>query len=77
MTLSNRSLIATQKFIYKKEDDHLKGKLKYFQHRDDKNTYIQQRDETGEAIRRWEDRGLGGDYQNVGARSVIICNFVS
>ena len=65
MTLSNRSIIANQKFIYKKEDDHLKGKLKYFQHRDDKNTHIQQRDETGEAIRRWEDRGLGDNYNKI------------
>jgi hypothetical protein len=65
MGLSNRCIIANQKFIYKKEGDHLKGKLKYFQHRDDKDTHIQQRDEKGNPIRRWEDRGLGDTYNKI------------
>lgn len=65
MAISNRSVISNLKFIYKKEGDHLKGKLKYFQHRDDRDTHIQQRDENGEPVRRWEDRGLGDNYNSI------------
>lgn len=65
MAISERSVISNLKFIYKKEGDHLKGKLKYFQHRDDRDTHIQQRDEDGEPIRRWEDRGLGESYNEI------------
>ncbi len=65
MAISDRSVISNLKFIYKKEGDHLKGKLKYFQHRDDRDTHIQQRDENGEPVRRWEDRGLGDNYNSI------------
>jgi hypothetical protein len=65
MAISDRSIISNLKFIYKKEGDHLKGKLKYFQHRDDRDTHIQQRDENGDPIRRWEDRGLGDNYNSI------------
>lgn len=65
MAISDRSVISNLKFIYKKEGDHLKGKLKYFQHRDDRDTHIQQRDENGDPIRRWEDRGLGDNYNSI------------
>jgi len=65
MAISDRSVISNLKFIYKKEGDHLKGKLKYFQHRDDRDTHIQQRNEHGERIRRWEDRGLGDNYSSI------------
>lgn len=62
MGLHERSIIANQKFIYKKEKGHLSGKLKYFQHRNDRDTHIKQRDEHGQPIRRWVDRGLGDTY---------------
>ncbi len=65
MAISDRSVISNLKFIYKKEGDHLKGKLKYFQHRDDRDTHIQQRDENGDPVRRWEDRGLGDNYNSI------------
>ncbi len=65
MAISDRSVISNLKFIYKKEGDHLKGKLKYFQHRDDRDTHIQQRDGNGDPIRRWEDRGLGDNYNSI------------
>ena len=68
MALHTRAMIANQKFIYKKEGNHLKGKLKYFQHRDDRNTHIQQLDENGDPIRRWIDKGLGSSYNSIAKR---------
>jgi len=65
VAISDRSIISNLKFIYKKEGDHLKGKLKYFQHRDDRDTHIQQRNENGELVRRWVDRGLGESYNEI------------
>ncbi|MEO1666695.1 MAG: hypothetical protein AAFU54_18805 [Chloroflexota bacterium] len=65
MAISERAAISNLKFIYAREGDHLKGKLKYFQHRDDRDTHIKQRDELGEPIRRWEDRGLGDNYNSI------------
>jgi hypothetical protein len=67
MALHTRAMIANQKFIYKKEGDHLKGKLKYFQHRDDRQTHIKQFDEQGNRIQRWMDRGLGGSHKAIAA----------
>jgi len=88
MSLSERAIISNLKFIYKQEGDHLRGKLKYFQHRDDRDTHIRQRDEKGEVIRRWMDRGMGDSYnliaqncekfsttglnKDVGARTLVL-----
>lgn len=72
MAISDRSVISNLKFIYKKEGDHLKGKLKYFQHRDDRDTHIEQRDENGDPIRRWEDRGLGDNYNSIAQNCIEL-----
>jgi hypothetical protein len=88
MGIHRRACITNAKFIYQKEGDHLEGKLKYFQHRDDRDTHIRQHDEDGNPIRRWVDRGLGDNYatiarncnrlatqdlkNNVGARTLVI-----
>ena len=67
MALHTRAMIANQKFTYKKEGDHLKGKLKYFQHRDDRSSHIKQFDEQGNRIQRWVDRGLGDSHKAIAA----------
>ncbi|MEL6406467.1 MAG: hypothetical protein AAFR81_19010 [Chloroflexota bacterium] len=65
MPLHQRAMIANQKFIYKKEGDHLAGKLKYFQHRNDRNTHVRQHDDEGNPIRRWVDHGLGSSHSAI------------
>ncbi|MEO1644429.1 MAG: hypothetical protein AAFR67_04535, partial [Chloroflexota bacterium] len=65
MPLHQRAMIANQKFIYKKEGDHLAGKLKYFQHRNDRDTHVRQHDDEGNPIRRWVDRGLGSSHSAI------------
>src|SRR5450432_1107476 len=40
--------------------DHLRGKLKYFQFRNDKHDYIRQAGKD-----RWTDRGLGNTYKQI------------
>lgn len=88
MALHTRAMIANQRFIYKKEGDHLAGKLKYFQHRNDKDTHVRQYDEDGNPIRRWIDHGLGSSHgaiarscealatsglsNDVGARTLVL-----
>jgi|GEM_PF-1484605 hypothetical protein len=88
MPLHQRAMIANQKFIYKKEGDHLSGKLKYFQHRNDRDTHVRQHDDEGNPIRRWVDRGLGSSHgaiatscaalattglaNDVGARTLVL-----
>lgn len=88
MPLHQRAMIANQKFIYKKEGDHLAGKLKYFQHRNDRDTHVRQHDDEGNPIRRWVDRGLGSSHgaianscaalastglaNDVGARTLVL-----
>ena len=67
MALHTRAMIANQKFIYKKEGDLLKGKLKYFQHRDDRTSHIKQFDVNGERVQRWVDRGLGDSHKAIAA----------
>ena len=65
MSINKRAMIANQKFIYKKEGDHLSGKLKYFQHRNDRDTHVKQIDEQGNPIRRWVDHGLGSNHSAI------------
>lgn len=65
MAINKRAMIANQKFIYKKEGDHLSGKLKYFQHRNDRDTHVKQIDEQGNPIRRWIDHGLGSNHSAI------------
>lgn len=88
MPLHQRACITNAKFIYKHEQTHLHGKLKYFQYRNDRDTHIVQRAENGQPLRRWVDRGLGDNYgsiavncqqlatsglkQDVGARTLVI-----
>ncbi len=40
---------------------HLRGKLKYLQYRDDRNEHLKQRD----LRERWQDRGLGKTYRGI------------
>lgn len=65
MAINKRAMVANQKFIYKKEGDHLSGKLKYFQHRNDRDTHVKQIDEQGNPIRRWIDHGLGSNHRAI------------
>lgn len=81
--LHPRACIANARFIYASEGAHLRGKLRYFQYRDDRHEHIPQR-----GARRWMDRGLGASYgriqntcealattslkKNVSARTLVI-----
>jgi hypothetical protein len=66
--MHQRAMVANQKFIYQAERDHLAGKLKYFQHRNDRDTHVKQFDEQGNRIRRWIDRGLGHSHGAIASR---------
>ena len=84
MPLHQRACITNAKFIYKREQTHLHGKLRYFQFRDDRDTPLVRRD----VLRRWINRGLGDNHaaiadncqqlatsglkQDVGARTLVI-----
>ncbi len=70
--MHKRSIITNCQFIYKKEGDHLRGKLKYFQYRDDKKSHIPQKDEQGERARQWVDRGLGADFSEIAAAATTL-----
>jgi hypothetical protein len=59
MAMHRRSVITNAKFIYKRDGKQLRGKLRYFQYRDNKEEHLAQRDEYGDPVRRWVDRGLG------------------
>ena len=59
MAMHRRSVITNAKFIYKRDSKQLRGKLRYFQYRDNKHDHLSQHDEHGEPVRRWVDRGLG------------------
>ena len=88
MGLHERACITNAKFIYKREQKHLHGKLRYFQYRNDRDTHIIQHAENGEPLRRWVDRGLGDNHgaiaaqcqqlatsglkKDVGARTLVI-----
>lgn len=69
MAIHRRALVTNAKFIYKADEQQLMGKLKYFSYRNDRNEHIPQQDENGEALRRWEDRGLGDSYKSIFANA--------
>jgi len=47
---------------------HLRGKLKYVQFRDDRHHHIKQSD----LQERWQDRGLGSNYQNIASNCAVL-----
>ncbi len=59
--MHQRALISNTRFIYKSEKQHLVGKLKYFQYRDDRHGYIPQE----QGVERWVDCGLGSNYREI------------
>jgi hypothetical protein len=65
--MHQRSIITDTKFVYADKRDELRGKLKYFQFRDDKDgaSHVRQFDEDGERVRRWIDRGLGDEHWQI------------
>ena len=65
MAMHRRSVITNAKFIYKRDSKQLRGKLRYFQYRDNKHNHLAQRDEHGEPLRRWVDRGLGAYHAEI------------
>ncbi|GAB5426346.1 MAG: hypothetical protein Crog4KO_34930 [Crocinitomicaceae bacterium] len=65
MAIHERAIISNCKFTYSTDEMTLKGRLKYFQHRNDRDTHVPQIDEEGNAVRRWYDQGLGAGYQEI------------
>jgi hypothetical protein len=59
MAMHRRSVITNAKFIYKRDGKQLRGKLRYFQYRDNKHDHLSQ----DESTRRWVNCGLG-TYHN-------------
>jgi len=62
-----RSITTNMKFIYQDQKKKLRGLLKYFQHRDDRDgrDHIQQTDAFGDRISRWVNRGLGDNHGEI------------
>ena len=65
MAMHRRGIITNAKFIYRRDGKQLRGKLRYFQYRDNKRDHIVQRDEHGEPLRRWVNRGLGAYHAEI------------
>lgn len=68
MAMHRRSVITNARFIYKHDGKQLRGKLRYFQYRDNKQDHLPQVDQYGDPVRRWEDHGLGAYHAEI-ARS--------
>ena len=66
--MHTRSVITNAKFVYKKHRRQLRGKVKYFQYRDNRREHIPQRDADGKPRQRWTDRGLGRSYKTITSR---------
>jgi hypothetical protein len=64
--MHRRAIITNVKFAYLQDHKALQGKLKYFQHREDKHlAQLARSDEFGNPISRWTDRGLGDGHENI------------
>jgi hypothetical protein len=65
--MHRRALITNLKFVYADQKRELRGKLRYFQFRNDKTSasHVRQLDEFGQRVERWVDRGLGDEHHAI------------
>lgn len=65
--MNPRAMITNAKFAYQRDSKSLKYKLKYFQHRNDKDgaSHVKQFDAHGKRVQRWVDGGLGSHYREI------------
>jgi hypothetical protein len=65
--MHRRAVITNAKFVYTRQRSRLRGLLRYFQFRNDKDSasHVRQFDEQGQRVERWVDRGLGDDHRTI------------
>jgi len=72
--MHRRAIITNTKFVYANQRKKLRGLLRYFQYRNDKDSaeHVQQFDDRGQRVDRWTDRGLGGEYRDILGKSLEL-----
>jgi hypothetical protein len=65
--MHRRAIVTNTKFVYANQRKKLRGLLRYFQYRNDKESagHVRQFDEDGQRIERWTDCGLGNEYREI------------